>query len=217
MILQNEFTVAAELDSVWRHLLDMEQVAKCLPGATITATDQENVYDGAMRLKIGPMTVEYRGRAELREIDEQAHTAVIALSAREAKGQGTALATVRNRLEQTEGGTKVLAETDLAITGPQAQFGRGVIEDVGKRVMDEFSRRLEEQIAGTGAGGAEAGAGGAGAGGAGGPGASPVNRPAADVLDVGSFVPKQLIARAAGAVVALLAIVLLLGRRRRSK
>jgi len=209
VILQNEFTVAAELDSVWRHLLDMEQVAKCLPGATITVTDQENVYDGTMRLKIGPMTVEYRGRAELREVDEHVHTAVIALSAREAKGQGTALATVRNRLEQTEGGTRVLAETDLAITGPQAQFGRGVIEDVGKRVMDEFSRRLEEQIAGTSAG--------AGAGGAEGPAASPVNRPAADVLDVGSFVPKQLIARAAGAVVALLAIVLLLGRRRRSK
>jgi carbon monoxide dehydrogenase subunit G len=205
VILQNEFTVSAELDSVWRHLLDMERVASCLPGATITATDQENVYNGTMRLKIGPMTVEYQGRAELRDIDEQAHTAVIALSAREAKGQGTALATVRNRIEETDIGTRVLAETDLAITGPQAQFGRGVIEDVGKRVMDEFSRRLEEQIAGPSSPGP------------GEPANTPVNRDAGDVLDIGSFVPKPLIARAAGALLALLALVVLLRRGRRSK
>ncbi len=210
MILHNEFTVAAELDSVWRHLLDMERVASCLPGATIAATDAESVYDGTMRLKIGPMTVEYRGRAELREIDEQAHTAVIALSAREAKGQGTALATVRNRLEATDGGTRVQAETDLAITGPQAQFGRGVIEDVGKRVMDEFSRRLEQQIAGT--------RDGDGHDGGPGPAEPQAGRPAdsdvPDVLDVGAFIPKQWLVRAAGALGALMAVVLLLHRRR---
>lgn len=201
MILRNEFTVAADLEAVWRHLLDMERVAGCLPGATISATDEENVYDGTMRLKIGPMTVEYRGRAELRDVDEQAHTAVIALSAREAKGQGTALATVRNRLEETESGTRVVAETDLAITGPQAQFGRGVIEDVGKRVMDEFSARLEQQIAAARERPEESAA-------------APVTREAADVLDVGSFVPKQWIARAAGVLAALLGLALLLRRRR---
>lgn len=202
MILHNEFTVAAEFDAVWSQLLDMERVAACLPGATITATEHENVYDGTMRLKIGPMTVEYRGRAELRDIDEQAHTAVIALSAREAKGQGTALATVINRLERADGGTRVVAETDLNITGPQAQFGRGVIEDVGGRVMAEFSRRLEQQIAAsqrTDDGAADT---------------TPAAREPADVLDVGSFVPRRMVAALAAVGGALLALLALVRRRR---
>src|SRR5579884_2732228 len=130
----------------------MEGVASCLPGATITGTDRENVYDGSMRLKIGPMRVEYRGTATLTEVHEANHTAVISLSAREAKGQGSAMATIRNQLESVEGGTQVNAQTDLQITGPQAQFGRGVIEDVGKRVLGEFSQRLEQKIAGGGLG-----------------------------------------------------------------
>jgi uncharacterized protein len=148
VILENEFSVAAGIDTVWRELLDMEGVASCLPGATITATDEENVYDGSMRLKIGPMRVEYRGTATLIEVDESSHTAVIALRAREAKGHGGAVATIRNRLESTPAGTRVRAQTDLHITGPQAQFGRGVIEDVGRRVLSEFSARLEQKIAG---------------------------------------------------------------------
>lgn len=149
MILENEFTVGADINSVWPALLDMEGVASCLPGATITGTDKDNVYDGSMRLKVGPMRVEYRGTATLSEVDEQNHTAVISLRAREAKGQGSAMATVRNRLEPVDGGTRVTAQTELQITGPQAQFGRGVIEDVGKRVLGEFSQRLEQKIAGS--------------------------------------------------------------------
>ncbi len=152
MILENQFTVGADIDATWRELLDMEGVASCLPGATITATDREDVYEGSMRLKIGPMRVEYRGTATLSEVDEQSHTAVIALSAREAKGQGSALATIRNRLQAADGGTQVTAQTELQITGPQAQFGRGVIEDVGKRVLDQFAQCLEQRIGGSGDG-----------------------------------------------------------------
>jgi carbon monoxide dehydrogenase subunit G len=144
----------------------MEGVATCLPGATISATDEENVYHGSMRLKIGPMRVEYRGTATLTEVDEQSHTAVISLSAREAKGQGFARATIQNRLESGSEGTRVQARTELQITGPQAQFGRGVIEDVGKRVLGEFSQCLEQKIGGQADGtGAAAGGDGAAAGG----------------------------------------------------
>jgi uncharacterized protein len=154
VIIANEFSVSADIDTVWRELLDMEGVASCLPGATIHATEEPSVYDGSMRLKIGPMRVEYRGTATLSEVDEQNHTAVISLSAREAKGQGSAMATIRNRLEPTASGTRVTAQTDLHVTGPQAQFGRGVIEDVGKRVLGEFSQRLEQRIAGSASGSA---------------------------------------------------------------
>jgi carbon monoxide dehydrogenase subunit G len=210
MILSNEFTVAADIDTVWRHLLDMEGVATCLPGASVTATDEENTYEGTMRLKIGPMKVEYRGRATLGEIDEQAHTAVISLTAREAKGQGTAVATIHNQLEQIEeGATRVRARTELNITGPQAQFGRGVIEDVGGRVMAEFSRRLEERIAGATepAGATE----------------QSVSEPSRttpadtsdDVLDLGTYVPPRVVKGAVGVLAALIVAALLLWYRRR--
>jgi uncharacterized protein len=228
MIIENEFRVGADIDTVWRELLDMEGVASCLPGATITGTEKENVYDGSMRLKLGPMRVEYRGTATLSEVDEANHTAVISLTAREAKGQGSAMATIRNQLESADGGTRVSARTDLQITGPQAQFGRGVIEDVGKRVLGEFSQRLEQRIAGGSQSGAEEGA-NAGAPGAGGassgtqPAASghPAPSPAAQApaeLDVGALVTGSPVIRRAGAgalALALVALALILLRRRR--
>ena len=148
MKLTNEFTVDADADKVWRTLLDLEGVAGCLPGATIEATDREDTYRGSMRLKIGPMTVAYEGTATLTEVDEAARRAVISLRAREAKGQGTALATITNVVEQIDAGTRVRAETDLKITGPQARFGRGVMEDVAGRVLKDFSSRLERQVSG---------------------------------------------------------------------
>ena len=217
MIIENEFRVGADIDTVWRELLDMEGVASCLPGATISATDHENVYDGSMRLKLGPMRVEYRGTATLSEVDEEHHTAVISLHAREAKGQGSAMATIRNRLETLDDGTRVSAQTDLQITGPQAQFGRGVIEDVGKRVLGEFSQRLEERIAGSRPGAAPPadesanGSGGAAAG------ESPSAQTPAE-LDVGSLVTRSPVVRRAGAGVfalALIAVALIVLRRRR--
>jgi carbon monoxide dehydrogenase subunit G len=219
VIIENEFSVGADIDTVWRELLDMEGVASCLPGATITGTDEENVYDGSMRLKLGPMRVEYRGTATLSEVDEENHTAVISLSAREAKGQGSAMATIRNRLEPVDGGTRVSAQTDLHITGPQAQFGRGVIEDVGKRVLGEFSQRLEQRIAGEQQSGAatdqspDASAGQA----SGGQTSQASGTPAPAELDVGSLVTSSPVVRRAGAgalALALVALVVILLRRR---
>ncbi len=221
MIVENEFTVEADLEPVWRELLDMEGVASCLPGATITATEQKNVYDGSMRLRIGPMRVEYRGTAKLSEIDEGSHTAVISLSAREAKGQGSAMATIRNRLESTGTGTCVIARTELHLTGPQAQFGRGVIEDVGRRVLEDFARRLEQRIAGSPSGSAASATGEAA--GFAGPGTaaepptaapSPLPAPAPAELDVGSLLSSVPAVRIAGAVVLVLIALVLLRRRR---
>ncbi len=216
MILENEFTVGADLERTWRALLDMEGVASCLPGATITATEQENVYDGSMRLKIGPMRVEYRGTATLSAVDEASHTAVISLSAREAKGQGSAMATIRNRLSPIDGGTRVSAQTELHITGPQAQFGRGVIEDVGRRVLSEFSERLEQKIAGppaeperpTSASGTPM----TGATEPASAGRPPA--PVSDELDVGSLVAGTPAARIGGAALLLVLVLILLRRRR---
>ena len=147
MLLTNEFVVAADVDTVWRHLLDMEEVAECVPGAKVEEFVPPSTYRGKIRLKIGPMTVEYRGEAMLLEVDDDARRATIQMKAREARGQGSALATVRNSLAAVPGGTRVRAETELEITGPQAQFGKGVLEDVGGRILEEFTVRLERRIA----------------------------------------------------------------------
>jgi carbon monoxide dehydrogenase subunit G len=221
MILKNEFSVGSDIDTVWRELLDMEGVATCLPGATIQATDTADVYSGSMRLKIGPMRVEYRGTATLSAVDEASHTAVITLSAREAKGQGSAMATIQNRLDGMGAGTRVRAETELHITGPQAQFGRGVIEDVGKRVLDEFSQRLEERIARSGGSetGSKSGIAGLGAmapepGGSASARAPGPAMASPDELDVGSLMARTPAVRI-GAGVLLLALLVILFRRRR--
>jgi carbon monoxide dehydrogenase subunit G len=202
--LANEFTVGADVETVWQALLDMEGVAGCLPGATIEATDEENQYSGSMRVKIGPMTVAYEGTATLSEVDEAAHRAVISLRAREAKGQGTALATITNVVEPSDGGTRVQAETDLHITGPQARFGRGVMEDVARRVLRDFSSCLERRLAGPAEPAAEAG-----------------GEPAptdGGALDMGALLSQSKAghyARTALPLLAVLAVAIALLRRRR--
>jgi uncharacterized protein len=198
MKLTNEFTVAADPEVVWRTLLDMEGVAGCLPGATIEATGEENTYEGSMRVKIGPMTVSYRGTATLAEVDDEARRAVISLRAREAKGQGTAMATITNAVEPADGGSRVTAETDLHITGAQARFGRGVMEDVAGRVLEEFSTRLERQIAG----GAD----------------QPEEPPRAEALDMGAAMSESALGRSVRIAAPVLAgLLLLLAFRRRRR
>jgi uncharacterized protein len=152
VILSHEFTVEGDLESVWKALLDLPRVAGCLPGATIRATDEDGRFEGTMKVKMGPMTVNYEGSASLVEVDDSRHRAVISLRAREAKGQGTALATITNDVEQVGSRVTVRAETDLQVTGPQARFGRGVMEDVGNRVLAEFAARLEQEVAPASAG-----------------------------------------------------------------
>jgi carbon monoxide dehydrogenase subunit G len=144
--LHNEFTVAAPLEETWRTLLDIERVATCLPGAAVEPGSDEGVYRGRMKMRIGPMTVDYRGTARLEEIDEDTRTASIVVQAREEKGQGTAAAVIRNRVSSENGSTHVSAETELKLTGRQAQFGRGVVEDVAAAMMQEFATRLEREI-----------------------------------------------------------------------
>jgi uncharacterized protein len=146
MRLENSFTVAAPLERTWRTLLDIERVATCLPGAKIEPGDEDGVFRGAMKMKLGPMTVDYRGTARLQDVDEDTHTASIAVQAREAKGQGTAAAVISNHLESQNGGTKVVAVTDLNVTGRQAQFGRGIMEDVAGTMMSQFAARLEREL-----------------------------------------------------------------------
>jgi carbon monoxide dehydrogenase subunit G len=144
--LSNEFTVAVPLERAWETLLDIERVAGFLPGAQIEPSTDEGVYQGTMRVKVGPMVINYKGTARLVHADDAEHVADIAVQATDTKGQGTASATIRNRLVATDTGTRVIAETDLSITGRQAQFGRGIMQDVAGRMLDDFARRFESYL-----------------------------------------------------------------------
>jgi carbon monoxide dehydrogenase subunit G len=146
MKVLNEFILEAPIDRAWPVLLDIPRVATCLPGATMQPGGEDGVFRGSMKIKLGPVTMGYEGTVRLEEVDEDTHTARIVASAKERKGQGTAAATITNRLEDLGGRTRVVAETDLAVTGRPAQFGRGIMEDVADRMLGEFAKRFEQEL-----------------------------------------------------------------------
>ena len=145
MELLHEFTVPVPVDEAWRALLDIERVAPCMPGATVQDYDGKTV-NGSVKVKVGPITVTYRGTAVFEEQDEDAHRVVLIASGRETRGQGTARATVTGTLMGQDGGTAVSVRTDLTVTGRPAQFGRGVMAEVGDRIIGRFAQNLAEQL-----------------------------------------------------------------------
>ncbi|MYS40013.1 hypothetical protein GTY23_01855, partial [Streptomyces sp. SID5998] len=148
MELRHEFTVPVPVDDAWRALLDIERIAPCLPGATVEDYDGKTVT-GSVKVKLGPITVTYKGTAVFEEQDEAAHRMVLAANGRETRGQGTARATVTGVLEERDGGTAVSVLTDLTVTGRPAQFGRGVLAEVGDRLVGQFADCLSRRLAGT--------------------------------------------------------------------
>lgn len=147
MELHHEFTVPVPVDDAWRALLDVERIAPCMPGATVDDYDGKTVT-GSVKVKVGPITVTYRGTAVFEEQDESAHRMVLIANGKETRGQGTARATVTGTLAERDDGTAVSVRTDLTVTGRPAQFGRGVMAEVGDKLVGQFAeclaRRLEE-------------------------------------------------------------------------
>jgi uncharacterized protein len=146
MQLRNEATVAGPLDETWAALLDVPRVARALPGATIESERVEGAYRGTLKVRLGPVTLQYEGVARLQEVDEDEHVATFHLQGREARGHGGATATITNRLFAVNGSTRVVVETDVAVTGRAAQFGRGLMEDVAGRMLEQFAARLEREV-----------------------------------------------------------------------
>ncbi|MEU6576686.1 SRPBCC family protein [Streptomyces sp. NPDC046805] len=147
MELHHEFTVPVPVDDAWRALLDIERVTPCLPGATLEDYDGKTVT-ASVKVKVGPITVNYRGTAVFEEQDEVARRIVLIANGRETRGQGTARATIVSTLsERDDGGTAVSVHTDLTVTGRPAQFGRGVMAEVGDRLVGQFADCLAQRIA----------------------------------------------------------------------
>ena len=148
MKINNEFTVGAPIQQAWDTMLNLERIAPCLPGAAIQDEKDEGEYDGTMKVKIGPITANYKGTVKFEEVDEENHRAVLQATGRDARGQGTASATIVSTLQEEGDGTKVSVETDMKLTGRAAQFGRGIAQDVATKMLDQFASCLEEEITG---------------------------------------------------------------------
>jgi len=143
--LRNEFSVPVPVEEAWAVLTDLERVAPCMPGLELQEVAGDD-YRGVVAVKVGPMVARYQGVASFQERDEAHHRAVIRAEGRESRGQGNAAATVTATLTPADGGTRVTLHTDLKITGKAAQFGRGVLADVSRRLLGEFVRALEADV-----------------------------------------------------------------------
>jgi carbon monoxide dehydrogenase subunit G len=142
----NEFRVSLPLDFAWELLGDVERIAPCMPGAQLTGVDGDE-YRGTVKLKVGPMTTQYLGTATIEERDVEHHTMSIRARGRESRGQGNADATVTASLLPDGDGTLVTVATELRVTGKVAQFGKGVIEDISRKLMGQFAASLEQKLA----------------------------------------------------------------------
>src|SRR5215469_5462132 len=148
MELEHSFTIPVPPEQAWQVLLDVEQVAPCMPGATVDAVDGDQIK-GRIKVKVGPVSLTYAGTAHFTERDEQARSVTLKASGKETRGSGTATATVRSTLQgEGDGQTRVVVHTTMSVTGRPAQFGRGVMTEVGGRIIERFAANLAAQLAG---------------------------------------------------------------------
>lgn len=217
MELSNEFTVEVPVDEAWAVLTDLERIAPCMPGAALESVE-DGEYRGVVKVKVGPVTAQYRGKAVFVERDQEVRRAVVRAEGREARGQGNASATITATLQEVGAATRVSVVTELAITGRVAQFGRGVLADVSNKLLEQFVEQLEVTVlrgntdtgvpstASVAENGSKASAGAPG-----------VPAAASAPLNVFKLVGPVLARRAAGALAALLVLFALARRRGRRR
>jgi carbon monoxide dehydrogenase subunit G len=144
--LNNEFEVDRPIDETWVVLTDVERIAPCLPGAQLEEIEGDE-YRGVVKIKVGPITAQYKGKATFVEKDEAARRAVLRAEGRDSRGQGNASALITAQLtENGSGGTNVTVNTDLTVTGKVAQFGRGVMAEVSEKLLRQFVTNLEARV-----------------------------------------------------------------------
>ncbi|GAA2118562.1 SRPBCC family protein [Actinomadura alba] len=152
MELEHEFTVPVPVDRAWPTLLDVERVAPCVPGATLDSIDGDE-FNGRLKVRLGAMTITYRGTARIVKADESAHVVTIEGTGKEARGSGTASVAVRAELrpetgDETAGeSTRVTVHTKLDVTGRPAQFGRNMLSEVGGKLIARFAKALADELA----------------------------------------------------------------------
>jgi carbon monoxide dehydrogenase subunit G len=145
--LENEFTVPVPPEQAWDVLLDVERIAPCMPGASVLAVNGEEI-EGQVKVKLGPLSLTYKGTAKFTDKDQASHTIAIEASGKETRGGGTASATVQATLKPADvtGSTRVSIHTSLNVTGRPAQFGRSLLPEVSGKLIAQFAANLEAMI-----------------------------------------------------------------------
>jgi carbon monoxide dehydrogenase subunit G len=149
MELTNEFRVEVPVPVAWKVLTDVERIAPMMPGAELQEVEGDE-YRGIVKVKVGPITAQYKGTATFVERDEAAGRVVIKATGRDTRGQGNASATIAATMQPDGDGTRVAVVTDLNVTGKVAQFGRGVLADVSAKLLGQFVKSLEADLASSG-------------------------------------------------------------------
>lgn len=145
MELSNRFRVNVPVDEAWAVLTDVPRIAPCMPGAELQEVEGDE-YRGIVKVKVGPITAQYKGKASFVERDDAGHKAVLRAEGRDSRGAGNASATITATLEADGEGTFVQVDTDLTVTGKVAQFGRGVLADVSGKLITQFVECLEANV-----------------------------------------------------------------------
>jgi len=145
MKIEDQFRVEVPVEEAWKVLLDVERIAPCMPGAQLQEIEGDE-YRGVVKVKVGPITAQYKGAAKIVEADEAARRIVLKGEGRDTRGQGNASATVTVTLAADGTGTQVGVDTDLNVTGKVAQFGRGVMADVSAKLLAQFVASLEANV-----------------------------------------------------------------------
>src|SRR5690606_24997347 len=146
MELQHTFTVAAPVEQAWEILLDLERIAPCMPGATLTSYEGDE-FTGNVRVKLGPVTMTFAGKGRFAERDAGSRRIVVEASGKDKRGGGTARATITAALRPDGDATLVAVNSDLVVTGRVAQFGRGMIADVSTKLLGQFTDCLSSTLA----------------------------------------------------------------------
>jgi carbon monoxide dehydrogenase subunit G len=226
MEFENTFLVQAPVDEVWDLLLDVERIAPCMPGAQVLEQTGDDAYKVAVKIRLGPMTMNYKGDVEILDKDVSTRQATMRAKAKEARGQGTASADIRMALREQPGGTEASIITSMQMSGKAAAMGQGIIKDVAGSLTDTFAQNLAAMVdRGPAAAPGTASAPGAGAAapapdGATTPPPPPSSAPADAALPVGTVVKAAALGRlrdprTLGVLAAAVAIgAFLLGRRR---
>jgi carbon monoxide dehydrogenase subunit G len=210
MELTNEFRVGVPPSQAWIVLTDVERIAPCMPGAQLEEVEGDE-YRGVVKVKVGPITAQYKGKATFLERDEQSGRAVLRAEGRDTRGQGNANATITATLTPDGDGTKVSVATELTVTGKVAQFGRGVLADVSAKLLGQFVDCLEANVLSAGAAVPTVEGNGAT------PGVRQVDAPEATPVDLLDAAGAPLAKRAVPALIGALFFLFLVFRRRRRK
>jgi len=145
--IEERFEVQAPVDRVWKYLIDPKRVVECLPGAELIEQQDERTFLGAIKVKVGPLSMSYKGQAKFTEINEQTHQVRMVGDAREVGGSGSTKVSMLSTVAPlASGGSEVLVNADIDLVGKIVQFGRGMIEEVSRQMFRQFSTCVKQQL-----------------------------------------------------------------------